>query len=152
MKTKPYSERIRFELLCEPVGKGLTVADLAIRMRKDRRPIAKALATMPDTYVIGKEERSSGSTGRCALIWAVRRLHTDLPMERPADTVTLNQARNAAVDQAIEWRPLDTCPRGVTVWLLTRYNKGIEGRYNPDDKGVKGWYPFPNIPEDMKRA
>jgi len=34
--------------------------------------------------------------------------------------------------------------------LLTVHNKSIEGIYRPGDRFVKGWYPFPNIPEGMK--
>ena len=65
-------------------------------------------------------------------------------------TTTINQSRKAAVEQSLEWRPLDTCPRGVTVWLLTLHNKAIEGVYRPGDPFVKGWFPFPNIPKGMK--
>ena len=61
-----------------------------------------------------------------------------------------NEAKNAMVDQSIEWQPLSTCTPGATVWLLTIGNVSIKGRYRPGDKGVKGWYPMPNIPHWMK--
>lgn len=61
-----------------------------------------------------------------------------------------NEQKNAVVDQDIEWRSLDTCRPGATVWLLTVGNVAIKGQYRRGDAGVKGWFPMPNIPEWMK--
>ena len=63
---------------------------------------------------------------------------------------TYNQQKNAVVDQNVEWQPLSTCTPGATVFLLTIGNVAIKGPYRPGDTGVKGWFPFPNIPESMK--
>lgn len=61
-----------------------------------------------------------------------------------------NRDKNAVVDQNIKWQPLSTCRPGATVFLLTTGNVAIKGQYKAGDTGVKGWYPMPNIPEDMK--
>jgi hypothetical protein len=41
-----------------------------------------------------------------------------------------------AVDRDYYWRSLDTCPRGVSVWLLTRWGlggRGSTGNYEHGD-------------------
>lgn len=64
--------------------------------------------------------------------------------------IQVNQEKRAVVDQSIEWKPLDSCPRGSLVWLLSTHNNSFKGIYKDGDTGVKGWYPHPNIPEWMK--
>ena len=54
-----------------------------------------------------------------------------------------------AVDHDYYWRSLDTCPRGVSVWLLTRYGRAIDGQWNGQEDMV-GWCPKPKIPTWMK--
>lgn len=55
-----------------------------------------------------------------------------------------------AVDPDYYWQTLDTCPRGVSVWLLTRWGRGIEGSYTLGDTGVVAWCPKPKIPQHIK--
>jgi hypothetical protein len=54
------------------------------------------------------------------------------------------------VDQCYYWKHIDTCPRGVSVWLLTRWGRGIEGIYRAGDMDVIGWAPKPKIPDELK--
>ena len=55
-----------------------------------------------------------------------------------------------AVDPDYFWRTLDTCPRGVSVWLLTRWGRAIDGQYNPNSFGIVAWCPKPKIPQHIK--
>lgn len=64
--------------------------------------------------------------------------------------VRVNTQKGAAVDQDAHWKPIATCPRGVNVWLLTIHNVAIKGIYTPGDTFIKGWFPMPNIPKEMK--
>ena len=61
-----------------------------------------------------------------------------------------NPTNNAVVDQAVEWLPIDTCPHGATVLLLTAGNVAVKGQYRRGDNDIKGWFPLPNIPRNMK--
>ena len=54
-----------------------------------------------------------------------------------------------AVSKEVQYLPLSECPRGVYVWLLTRYGKAIDGIYSGQDD-VVGWFPKPTIPKYMK--
>ena len=63
---------------------------------------------------------------------------------------TFNQQKNAMVEQTIHWRPIETCPKGAVVWLLGRDNVSYKGQLLRNDNFAKGWFPMPNIPEEMK--
>lgn len=54
-----------------------------------------------------------------------------------------------AVDPHYYWRDAPSAPRGVSVWLLTRYGKAIDGQYT-GQKDVVGWCPKPKIPDHIK--
>lgn len=54
-----------------------------------------------------------------------------------------------AVDPSYYWQHLDTAPRGVSIWLLTKYGKAIDGQWLGQDD-VVGWCPKPKIPQWMK--
>ena len=54
-----------------------------------------------------------------------------------------------AVDPDYYWLPLISCPRGVSVWLLTRWGKAIDGQYS-GQADIVGWCPKPKIPSWMK--
>ena len=54
-----------------------------------------------------------------------------------------------AVDPNYYWQSLSTCPRGVSVWLLTKYGKAIDGQFT-GQKDIVGWCPKPKIPDWMK--
>lgn len=64
--------------------------------------------------------------------------------------VKISAVSGHAVDQTRFWQPLDTCPRGAPVWMLTRWGRSIEGIYNPGDNGVVAWCPKPKIPPEIK--
>ena len=64
--------------------------------------------------------------------------------------VKVSSTHKVAVDQDYFWQPLETCPRGANVWLLTKYGKSIEGMYAPGDKTVVAWCPRPKVPEWAK--
>ena len=61
-----------------------------------------------------------------------------------------NPITNAIVDQTLEWLPIETCPHGAVVWLLTVGNMSVKSQYRRGDTDVKGWFPMPNIPDHMK--
>lgn len=54
-----------------------------------------------------------------------------------------------AVDPDYYWRTLGTAPRGVNVWLLTRYGVAINGAY-AGQKDIVAWCPKPKIPQHIK--
>lgn len=54
-----------------------------------------------------------------------------------------------AVDPDYYFKCLSTCPRGVSVWLLTKYGRAIDGQYS-GQKDIVGWCPKPKIPDFMK--
>lgn len=54
-----------------------------------------------------------------------------------------------AVDPSYYWLSLSTAPRGVSIWLLTKYGKPIDGQYT-GQSDVVGWCPKPKIPAWMK--
>ena len=56
-----------------------------------------------------------------------------------------------AVDQNYEWLPMETCPRGVKVQLLSRGRIACYGHYTgTKDRGWLAWAPLPSIPEWLK--
>ena len=68
-----------------------------------------------------------------------------------ADPVKLDGSRRAAVDPDYYWRPMDTCPFGVKVQLLTKGYGAVYGvldrRARPDS--YRGWAPLPKRPTWM---
>lgn len=54
-----------------------------------------------------------------------------------------------AVDPDYYWLHLNTAPRGVSIWLLTKYGKPIDGQW-ADQLDIVGWCPKPKIPAWMK--
>lgn len=54
-----------------------------------------------------------------------------------------------AVDPDYYWRHLDTAPRGVSIWLYTKYGKAIDGQYTGQND-IVGWCPKPKVPKWMK--
>lgn len=56
---------------------------------------------------------------------------------------------STAVSTEVEYLPLSECPRNVSVWLLTRYGKPVDGIYT-GQSDVVGWSPKPMIPKFMK--
>jgi hypothetical protein len=55
-----------------------------------------------------------------------------------------------AVDPDYYWRSLDTCPRGVSVWLLTRWGRAIDGQWGDKTLDIVAWCPKPKIPQHIK--
>ena len=64
-------------------------------------------------------------------------------------TYKLSSDKTTAVDPNYYWQSLETCPRGVSVWLFTRYGKPIDGQYT-GQKDIVGWCPKPKVPQWMK--
>jgi len=64
-------------------------------------------------------------------------------------TYKISSDGTTAVDHNYYFQHLDSCPRGVSVWLMTRYGKAIDGQYT-GQKDIVGWCPKPKIPESMK--
>ena len=64
--------------------------------------------------------------------------------------VKLTGDRAAAVDQDYFWQPLETCPAGAKVQLLTDGGIAVYGQYSRGQRGFKGWAPLPKKPEWMK--
>lgn len=54
-----------------------------------------------------------------------------------------------AVDPDYWWRSLDGAPRGVSIWLLTRHGKPIDGQWS-GQKDLVAWCPKPKIPPEIK--
>lgn len=57
----------------------------------------------------------------------------------------VNQSEGIAVDPEYYYRPMDTCPTGVKVLLLTTHEIAVIGHYNGKDTRWKGWAPLPKI-------
>lgn len=55
-----------------------------------------------------------------------------------------------AVDPDYFWQDIQSCPRGVSVWLLTKYGKAIDGQYT-GQTDIIGWCGKPKIPVWMKK-
>lgn len=53
------------------------------------------------------------------------------------------------MDPDYYWRHLDTAPRGVSIWLYTKYGKAIDGQYTGQND-IVGWCPKPKVPKWMK--
>lgn len=64
-------------------------------------------------------------------------------------TVKITSDKAAAVDQDYYWRPLDTCPLGAKVQLLTQGGIAVYGQYSRGAPGYLGWAPLPKRPEWM---
>ena len=71
-------------------------------------------------------------------------------MTSDARTHKISDDGTTAVDPNYYWQDLSTCPRGVSVWLLTRYGKPIDGQWDGQDKNVVAWCPKPKIPQHIK--
>lgn len=54
-----------------------------------------------------------------------------------------------AVDPDYYWLSLGTAPRGVSLWLLTKYGRAIDGQYT-EQKDIVAWCPKPKIPNHIK--
>ena len=54
-----------------------------------------------------------------------------------------------AVDPDYYWRDLATAPRGMSLWLLTKYGIAINGQYT-GQTDIVGWCPKPKIPQHIK--
>jgi hypothetical protein len=57
--------------------------------------------------------------------------------------------KTTAVSTEVEFQDINTCPRGLAAWFLTKYGKGIEGIYTGQPDFI-GWYPKPKIPQHLK--
>ena len=57
--------------------------------------------------------------------------------------------RTVAVDQNYYWQPMDTCPRGVKVQMLSAGGVALYSTYNGAAGFWRGWAPLPNKPEWM---
>ena len=64
--------------------------------------------------------------------------------------VTLTNDKAAVVDRDYFWRPLETCPLGAKVQLLTLGGIAVYGQYHRGAKGYLGWAPLPKRPEWMR--
>jgi len=64
-------------------------------------------------------------------------------------TYKISSDQTTAVDPDYYWKDLATCPRGVDVWLLTKWGKPIGGQFTGQND-VVGWCPKPKIPDWMK--
>lgn len=61
--------------------------------------------------------------------------------------VKTSSDRVAAVDHEYEFQPMETCPLGVKVQLLTRYGVAIYGSAGArKDPFFVGWAPCPKVP------
>ena len=58
-------------------------------------------------------------------------------------------SRKAAVSAEHEFLPIETAPRRKKCIFLTRYNRAVIGEWYEESE-FKGWFPMPDIPEDMK--
>jgi len=56
---------------------------------------------------------------------------------------------STVVDPNYYYKPIETCPKGVNVWLLTKYGIGVVGNYT-GQVDIIGWCPKPKIPSFMK--
>lgn len=61
----------------------------------------------------------------------------------------ISSDHTTAVSTEFYWMDLDTCPKGISVWLLTKYGKPIDAIYT-NQLDVVGWFPKPRIPLTMK--
>ena len=63
----------------------------------------------------------------------------------------LDSTRTAAVDQGYFWQPLDTCPLGAKVQLLTIGNVAVYGKLDGKNRsGYRAWAPLPKVPNHLK--
>jgi hypothetical protein len=67
----------------------------------------------------------------------------------PASSHELNTERTVAVDRAVFWQPMSTCPRGVKCQLLGKGKVATYSEYHGSTFWI-GWCPLPSIPEWMK--
>jgi hypothetical protein len=63
----------------------------------------------------------------------------------------LNSDKTVAVSMSWEWQPMETCPRGVKVQLLTEHGVAIYGVYR-GGPGHLGWAPVPRRPDWMRKT
>lgn len=63
-------------------------------------------------------------------------------------THTLNRDKTVAVAIDVFWYPIDRCPIGVKVLLLTTHGVAIVGQYakGKDDGFYTHWHPLPKKP------
>ena len=54
-----------------------------------------------------------------------------------------------AVDPDYYWRSVESAPRGVSIWLLTRHGVGVTGQYT-GQSDIVGWCPKPKVPKYIK--
>ena len=59
----------------------------------------------------------------------------------------INNDKTVAIANDHYLQPMDTCPRGVKVQLLTTGGVLVYGTWNGRDKGYTSWYPLPKQPK-----
>lgn len=62
----------------------------------------------------------------------------------------LDSTRQAAVDHGYHWQPMDTCPRGSKVQLLTQHGCAIYGQWGVSKTDYQGWAPLPTRAPEAK--
>ena len=76
----------------------------------------------------------------------IQRLKKDVEsLTRPDIKIS---SMGVAVDQTRFWLPMDDCPRGVKVQLLTASGVAVYGTVGEKNKEVfEGWHPLPKKPQ-----
>lgn len=88
--------------------------------------------------------------------WAQPMPTGQVPRQRPwpaPPAPTLIQAstdRTVAVDRGYAWQPIESCPQGLKVQLLTRHGIAVHGQYRLSDRSFIAWAPLPSIPPEIK--
>ena len=86
----------------------------------------------------------------CDLAVYLERIKNDLDqlIEQERNTIDIRiSSTGVAVDQTRFWLPMDDCPRGVKVQLLTASGIAVYGTVGEKNKEVfEGWHPLPKKP------
>lgn len=62
----------------------------------------------------------------------------------------INSDRTVAVSEQNEWQPMETCPRGVRVWVLGKGGCATTEVYDGKNPFWLGWFDYPKTPDWMK--
>ena len=58
----------------------------------------------------------------------------------------------SVADPSYPWQPIETCPKGSKVALMTIGGVAVWGRYTGKEDWVLAWAPMPTTPDWLKEA
>jgi len=73
----------------------------------------------------------------------VRQDYPALKISFPESSPSLSNSQPVKVDPSYKWQPIESCPKGVKVQLLTKGGVAVHGHWTGNKEHYIGWTPVP---------